>query len=255
MAIRKAKAGSEILLRKFGLIGFPLTHSFSKKYFDQKFRDKNILNSSYQLFEIKTVEDLIPILNSNPELSGLNVTIPYKESVIKYLDELDATAEAIGAINCIKIIEGRLKGFNTDVFGFEVSLKKFVTEIPDQIFVLGTGGSSKAVCFVLKAMNLPFIKVSRKSTPNCALYEEVESLMKQSNLFINTTPLGMFPEVDQAPQIPFVKLSERDFLFDLIYNPEETLFLKRGKEGEAKTQNGLEMLQLQAEKSWEIWNS
>jgi shikimate dehydrogenase len=255
MAIRKAKAGSEIILRKFGLIGFLLTHSFSKKYFDKKFHDENIPDSSYQLFEINSVEELPSILKSNPELSGLNVTIPYKESVIKYLDEVDTTAEAIGAVNCIKVINGKLKGFNTDVFGFEVSLRKFLTKIPDQIFVLGTGGSSKAVCFVLKSMNLPFINVSREKKGDCISYDEIESRMKQGNLFINTTPLGMFPDMNEAPQIPFDKLKQRDFLFDLIYNPEETLFLKKSKEHGAKTKNGLEMLRLQAEKSWEIWNS
>ncbi len=242
-------------MKKFGLIGFPLSHSFSKKYFEEKFQRENIFDCSYDLFELKTIEELPVLLKSNPDLIGLNVTIPYKESVMKYLDVLSDEAKEIGAVNCIKIENGKLKGYNTDTFGFEISLQKFLTIIPDKTFVLGSGGSSKAVCYVLKKLNLPFTKVSREKKDDCSSYEEIFSLMKESNLFINTTPLGMFPNENDCPNIPYDKLSTHDFLFDLIYNPAETLFLKKGKAIGAKTQNGLEMLQLQAEKSWEIWNS
>lgn len=242
-------------MRKFGLIGFPLTHSFSKKYFEEKFQHEEILDCAYDLFSLVSIEEFPFLLESNPELIGLNVTIPYKELVIAFLDELTKEAREIGAVNCIKRKNGKSEGWNTDCYGFEVSMKKLLTTIPDKIFVLGTGGSSKAVQFVLKKLNLPFVKVSREKKADCISYREIASAMAERNLFINTTPLGMFPEVNVTPEIPYEQLSEDDFLFDLIYNPSETLFLKKGKEKGCRTKNGLEMLQLQAEKSWEIWNS
>ncbi len=241
-------------MRKFGLIGFPLTHSFSKKYFEEKFHREKISDCSYDLFELKSIEEFPSLLKSNPELVGLNVTIPHKESVIPFLDELDEGAKEIGAVNCIKIEEGKLRGYNTDVYGFEISLTKFLTKIPEQVFVLGTGGSSKAVCYVLRKMKLPFCSVSRNSKDGCITYNEIASKLKSSNLFINTTPLGMFPKVDLFPEIPYNLLSVNDFLFDLVYNPTETEFLKRGKVKGAAIKNGLAMLELQADKSWKIWN-
>jgi len=241
-------------MRKFGLIGFPLSHSFSKKYFEEKFKREQIADCSYDLFELKSIEELPSLIKSNSELVGLNITIPYKESAMPFLDFVSEEAKQIGAVNCVKIIDGLLAGYNTDVFGFEQSLQNFIA-IPAHVFVLGTGGSSKAVEFVLRKLNLPFVKVSREKKAGCISYAEIAQEMKSKNLFINTTPLGMFPDVSSAPEIPYELLSENNFLFDLVYNPEETEFLKSGKLRGTKTKNGLEMLQLQAKKSWEIWNS
>ncbi len=245
-------------MRKFGLIGLSLTHSFSKKYFEEKFQHENIQDCSYDLFELNSIEELPSLLKSNPELVGLNVTIPYKEPVIDYLDDTSNEAKLIGAVNCIKVENGKLVGYNTDVFGFETSLtqnfSKFLNFREVQAFILGTGGSSKAVEFVLKKMHLPFVKVSRDKKSDSISYQEIEGQMKAKNLFINSTPLGMFPEINAEPEIPYHLLSENDFLFDLIYNPTETEFLKRGKQKKSRIKSGLEMLQLQAEKSWEIWN-
>ncbi|MES2620536.1 MAG: shikimate dehydrogenase [Bacteroidota bacterium] len=242
-------------MRKFGLIGFPLTHSFSKKYFEEKFQREAISNCSYDLFPLVSIEEYPSLVKSNPDLIGLNVTIPYKELVIAFLDELSKEAREIGAVNCIKRNNGKLEGWNTDCYGFEVSMQKLLITIPDKTFVLGTGGSSKAVQFVLRKLNFPFVKVSREKKDDCIAYHEIAKEMGAKNLFINTTPCGMFPEIDTAPEIPYELLSENDSLFDLVYNPSETLFLKRGKEKGCGVKNGLEMLQLQAEKSWEIWNS
>lgn len=261
-------------MKKFGLIGFPLSHSFSKKYFEEKFqraclpdRQEQITDCSYDLFELKTIEELPSLLKSNPELVGINVTIPYKESVIPFLDSISDEAKEIGAVNCIRWNNGKLEGWNTDCYGFENSFLKHFDKSNNKVesvfkapfgglgavFVLGTGGSSKAVCYVLKKLNLPFTKVSRKKENNCIAYEEISALMQERNIFINTSPLGMFPNENEYPNIPYDKLSANDFLFDLIYNPTETLFLKKGKAMGTKTQNGLEMLELQAEKSWQIW--
>ncbi|MCX6199685.1 MAG: shikimate dehydrogenase [Bacteroidetes bacterium] len=254
-------------MKKFGLIGFPLSHSFSKNYFEEKFQREQITDCTYDLYELKTIEELPSLLKSNPELVGLNVTIPYKESVIPFLDSISDEAKEIGAVNCIRLNNGKLEGSNTDAFGFETSFQKHFDNTNNKVetvfkasygglgavFILGTGGSSKAVCYVLKKLNLPYIKVSRKKENNCIAYEEISALMHERNIFINTTPLGMFPNENEYPNIPYDKLNANDFLFDLIYNPSETLFLKNGKAMAAKTQNGLEMLELQAEKSWQIW--
>jgi shikimate dehydrogenase len=241
-------------MRKFGLTGFPLQHSFSKKFFEEKFRREQLTDDSYELFPLPSIESFLPLIDSEPLLCGLNVTIPYKESVIRFLNELDPAGKAIGAVNCIKISNGYLKGFNTDAPAFKESLQQFLTSTPQQTFVLGTGGSSKAVCFVLREMGIPYQVVSRQPGTNTIAYTEVTENMKRGNLFVNTTPLGMFPAVEGFPEIPYTDLGSNDFLFDLVYNPEETEFLKRGKEKGAYTKNGLEMLHLQAEKSWEIWN-
>jgi shikimate dehydrogenase len=194
-------------------------------------------------------------MSQERELKGLNVTIPYKEKVILYLDELDITAESIAAVNCIKITNGFLKGYNTDAPAFEQSLKGLLTSLPEQTFVLGTGGSAKAVVYALKKLNISFLQVSRTPAQGQIAYSGIAERMKGINLFVNTTPLGMFPAVDQHPDIPYHLLTVNDFLFDLVYNPEETTFLKRGKKSGAKIKNGLEMLYLQAEMSWKIWIS
>ncbi len=240
-------------MKQYGLIGYPLTHSFSQKYFEEKFKRENIEGCQYSLLPLENIEALPKLLKSNPQLEGLNVTIPYKESVIPFLNDVDTVAGKIGAVNCIKIVSGKLTGYNTDCYGFKTSLQKFLTAKPEQAFVLGTGGSAKAVCYVLNEMNIPFIKVSRAKKEGCITYPEIGKHLSKSNLFINTTPMGMFPEINSAPDIPYSKLSSSDFLFDLIYNPAETLFLQIGKQQSCQIKNGLEMLQLQAEKSWQIW--
>jgi shikimate dehydrogenase len=242
-------------MKQFGLIGYPLTHSFSKKYFEEKFRRENITGCQYDLFPFENIAQLPALVKSHPQLKGLNVTIPYKESVISFLDELNETAQQIGAVNCITISAGKLKGYNTDCYGFQKSLEKFLTASPNICFVLGTGGSSKAVCFVLQQLNIPFIQVSRISKPQCITYDALPRHLKATNLFINTTPLGMFPDTEACPPLPYHKFTSSDFLFDLVYNPAQTLFLANGKKQGCAIKNGLEMLQLQAEKSWEIWNS
>ncbi|MBP6731521.1 MAG: shikimate dehydrogenase, partial [Chitinophagales bacterium] len=216
---------------------------------------EGIGNCSYDLFELPGITDLPVLLKVTPGLAGLNITIPYKEAALNYVDILSPDAAQIGAVNCLKINEGKVEGYNTDAYGFEVSLTKTLTAKPEQAFVLGTGGSSKAVGYVLNKLNIPFYSVSREKKDNGIAYNEIEGLMRGPNLFINTTPLGMFPAVDACPDIPYDKIGGRDVLFDLIYNPAETEFLKRGKAQGAIIKNGLEMLELQAEKSWEIWNS
>ncbi len=241
-------------MNTYGLIGYPLTHSFSKKYFEEKFGQEGIEDHSYHLYPLPFIESFLPFLGNNPGLKGLNVTIPYKESVMEFLNEIDPTAKAIGAVNCIQITNGFLKGYNTDAPAFEQSIKHFLTEMPEQAFVLGTGGSARAVCYVLMNLGINFMMVSRQFGDNRIGYNEISKHLKSSNLFVNTTPQGMFPDVETFPDLPYSKLSGKDFLFDLVYNPEETVFLKKGSERGAKTKNGLEMLHIQAERSWKIWN-
>lgn len=241
-------------MKKFGLIGYPLTHSFSKKYFGDKFSREKIEGCSYDLFELPAIAQL-PALLDDKDLVGLNVTIPYKEAVLQFVNELSDEAKTIGAVNCLHLKSGVVKGYNTDVYGFEVSLSKMLHTKPTVAFVLGTGGSSKAVSYVLNKLAIPFYQVSRVKGVNTIEYDDIEGLMQAGNLFINTTPLGMFPLVDSFPPVPYHKLNDSDLLFDLVYNPAETQFLKRGRAQGAITKNGLEMLELQAEKSWEIWNS
>lgn len=255
-------------MRNFGLIGFPLTHSFSKKYFEEKFAREQIQDAAYKLYPINSIAAFSPLATSIPNLAGLNVTIPYKQSVMDYLDDIDREALKIDAVNCIKVVNGKLKGYNTDVFGFENSLRPFICreefynkemkvyELPSiTAFVLGTGGSANAVKYVLRRADISFVSVSREDKEEVIRYSEIEKHMGNYNLFVNTTPLGMYPDTETCPDVPYERLTERDFLFDLVYNPDETLFLKKGNRQGAKTQNGLQMLQLQAEKSWEIWNS
>jgi shikimate dehydrogenase len=238
------------------LIGYPLAHSFSKKYFSEKFQRENILNCVYENFPLSRIEEFPQLIQSNPNLVGLNVTIPYKEQVIPFLDELDEAVEEIGAVNTIKVSSRKLKGHNTDVFGFIHSIKNLIQPFHSSALILGTGGSSKAVAFGLKKMGIEFDFVSRNPDEKELRYEDLDdSVLHHYKIIINTTPIGMFPEVDVCPPIPYEYLTPSHLLFDLIYNPEETLFLKKGKEKQAATKNGLEMLQLQAEKSWEIWNS
>ena len=258
-------------MQTFGLIAYPLSHSFSKSYFNKKFKDENLKNSYYENFSLQEIDDFFKILKENPNLKGLNVSIPYKEKIINYLDELDEVSRTIKAVNTIKIIYKNnhffLKGFNTDVYGFEISLlnflkknayfkeKKFFKQ--EKALILGTGGASKAVAYVLKKLNIHFYFVSRNpKNENEISYNELnKNHFENTNLIINTTPLGTFPNTKEFPKIPYQFLNENHFLFDLIYNPSQTIFLQKGKLKGSKIQNGLEMLYLQADKAWEIWTN
>ncbi len=243
-------------MRLFGLIGYPLTHSFSKKYFTEKFEREGLKDCRYENFQIASIEELRSIL-SQPGLEGLNVTIPYKEKVISFLDQSSDAVKKIKACNCIKIKNGKLLGYNTDIAGFEKSLKKnWNPFLHSHALILGTGGAAKAVKYVLDKFDVKYRKVSRKPSADSYSYEQLtRSIISKYKLIINTTPLGMYPNVVEAPPIPYEFLTPEHFLFDLIYNPEETLFLKKGRERGAFVQNGYDMLVLQAEENWRIWNT
>jgi shikimate dehydrogenase len=248
---------SQIMPRKYGLIGKTLGHSFSKKYFTEKFGKENVSKSSYDLFELATISEFPKLLSRQVDLRGLNVTIPYKQEIIPYLTELSEIAQRIGAVNVIKLEKnGGLTGHNSDYFGFMESLLNFIGENRDlKALVLGTGGASKAVCVALEDLGIEFSTVSRTASKTGFTYSEITSEVVESNqLIINTTPLGMYPNTEEAPQLPYSAVSGKHFLFDLVYNPTETRFMKLGEESGAKVKNGLEMLHLQAEKAWEIWN-
>jgi shikimate dehydrogenase len=242
-------------MRLFGLIGYPLTHSFSKDYFAEKFKSEAIDNCRYENFQLADITALSKVIKDHPELEGLNVTIPYKESVLSCLDEKNELVREIGACNCIKLADGKLRGFNTDVIGFETSLIDKLQPHHKNALILGTGGAAKAVEFVLKKNQIPFTYVSRKHSKRNLAYDQVTPLVLEENkLIINTTPVGMFPNTDEVLPLPFEAITPRHFLFDLIYNPAKTLFLKKGEERGAVIQNGYEMLVCQAEESWKIWN-
>ncbi len=244
-------------MRKFGLIGFPLGHSFSKKYFTDKFEKLQITDAEYDLYPIELVEKLDDIIASNPELEGVNVTIPHKETVIALLDDLSDEARQIGAVNCIRIKNGLKTGYNTDAFGFQQSIKPFLEPQHDRALILGTGGASKAVSYVLSKIGIDHLFVSRNPKASNELgYDQLnEMVMRHHKLIINTTPIGTFPSVDQCPDIPYEFMTEGHFAVDLVYNPEKTLFMQKSAEKGAMILNGYPMLQQQAEKSWEIWNS
>lgn len=244
-------------MRLFGLIGYPLTHSFSKKYFTEKFGKEGITDSRYELFEIKDASQLTEIISNNQDLCGLNVTIPHKKAVLPFLDELDEPIRKIGAVNVIKVTsDGKLKGYNSDYYGFKYSLLNFLPEgFKSQALVLGTGGAAEAVFAALGELKISYKIVSRDPAKGITYQDIDASLLEKHHLIINTTPLGMYPKIETCPEIPYHLLNSSYFLYDLVYNPEETSFMKRGKDVGAQTKNGLEMLILQAEKAWEIWNS
>lgn len=244
-------------MKTYGLIGYPLSHSFSQKYFTEKFLREGITEVQYLNYPIPSVGDLKGLLKQNPELAGLNVTIPYKEQVLPYLDFVDPVAEAVGACNCIRVEQGKLHGFNTDVEGFRLSLLKKLQPHHTQALVLGEGGAAKAVRYALKSLGIEFLTVSRRGNelPGIIQYNQLNrEVMDEFYLVINTTPLGTFPDIEQAPQIPYDALGPKHYLFDLVYNPSKTLFLKSGEERGAVIENGAEMLSIQAEESWRIWN-
>ena len=242
----------------FGLLGKNISYSFSKKFFTQKFKVQN-LPFIYQNFDINSIAHLPEILEQNiSQLKGFNVTIPYKEAIFKYLDDVDAVAEEINAVNCIKIIDTYyLKGFNTDVYGFRESLKPLLKKQHKKALILGTGGASKAVSYVLKNLNIECLFVSRnpQNQQQISYISVTDEIIKNHTLIVNTTPLGTKGKLEnECPNIPFHAISKAHLLYDLIYNPKKTAFLKKGLEKGATIKNGLEMLELQAEKSWEIWN-
>lgn len=240
---------------KYGLIGFPLTHSFSKKYFTEKFERESIADHAYELFPIQDISALPGVLTAEPELKGLNVTIPYKEQVIAFLDEQSAVVKEIQACNCIRIVEGKLIGYNTDVIGFEKTLERKLLPHHNRALVLGTGGAAKAVHYVLRNKGIEYLEVSRTPKEGCLTYSEItKETLSAFTLIINTTPLGMFPNVDQAPDLPYEALTEKHYLYDLVYNPSKTKFLQEGEERGAVIENGADMLVIQADASWDIWN-
>ena len=242
-------------MRLFGLIGYPLTHSFSKKYFTEKFGREGLSDCRYELFAIASITDLRNVLDQNPNLAGLNVTIPYKEQVLPFIDEKDDVVKTIKACNCIVIKNGKLKGYNTDVEGFERSFKRPLQPHHTKALVLGTGGAAKAVEFVLKKLGIRFRNVSRKPSINNFSYEQLtSSIITDHTIIINTTPLGLYPGINEAPPIPYETLTPRHYLFDLVYNPAKTIFLQKGEQKGAIIKNGYEMLVIQAEESWRIWS-
>ncbi|WP_026967389.1 shikimate dehydrogenase family protein [Algoriphagus terrigena] len=245
-------------MRKFGLIGYPLTHSFSKKYFSAKFEKESIWNCQFDLYEIPQITDLEPILGENPELEGMSVTIPYKQEVIPFLDELDPACAAIGAVNCIQFRDGKRKGFNTDYIGFKNSLQGWLGDILPNALVLGTGGASKAVKVALADLGVTFLSISRSKGENQITYSDLSSdpeILKNYPLIINTTPLGTFPKTEEMPEIPLEMLNASHRVYDLVYNPSETTLMKACVERGGKAKNGMDMLVLQAEAAWAIWNS
>lgn len=241
-------------MRAFGLIGKPLSHSFSKKYFTEKFIKENIVDCSYELFELQSIDELPHLISSHSELHGLNVTIPYKEVVLPFLQQQNDIVKAIGACNCIKIVDGKLYGFNTDVLGFKKSLTAHLSQHHKKALVLGSGGASKAIKHVLTQLGIEYLQVSRTRSNDAIAYVDLnEDLLQSHTLIINTTPLGTFPNVETAPAIPYEFISNKHFLFDVVYNPAKTKFLLEGEKHGAQILNGLEMLVYQAEESWRIW--
>lgn len=252
-------------MRIFGLIGFPLSHSFSKKYFTEKFNREGIADAAYELFPLQQIQEFPGLLQSQRYLCGLNVTIPYKQAIIPFLTQVHSSAARIGAVNVIRVTPQGTTGYNSDYFGFISSLQEWFARIHSdssktilkqcKALILGTGGASKAVKTALDDLLIPSVFVSRQQAAGQLTYEQLsENILSEYTLIINTTPLGMTPYPDSFPPVPYQHITSGHYLYDLVYNPEETLFIKKGKEIGAQTLNGLPMLYSQAEKSWEIWN-
>lgn len=251
------------MANRLTIIGFPLAHSFSSRYFSQKFEREGIKNWSYNNSPIESINLLPQLLASDPSIRGFNVTIPYKQDVLAYLGEISPEAKEIGAVNCVKVCSGaslgsskKLIGYNTDAYGFELSLLELIgTKRPDAL-VLGTGGASKAVCYVLKKLGIKFILVSRRASGSVVDYASLtDNIIASHLLIINTTPLGMYPKTDAAADINYTALSSNHFLYDLVYNPADTLFVRHGRRAHATVKSGYKMLVLQAEKGWQIFCS
>lgn len=243
---------------KYGLIGYPLGHSFSISYFNQKFIDEKI-DAVYENFEIPTIDLLPEVIDSNPDLRGLNVTIPYKQKVMQFLDAISPEARAIGAVNVIKVTrdgeKSMLKGYNSDVIGFTKSIESMLEKFHKKALILGTGGASKAIDYGLKSLGLETVFVSRFQRPGTIQYEDITpDVIKEYNVIVNCTPCGMYPHTEECPNLPYEAMDNRNILYDLIYNPDTTLFMKKGAEHGANTKNGLEMLLLQAFASWDFWH-
>jgi len=242
----------------FGLIGKKLSHSFSKKFFEEKFEQLSLTDHSYQLFELENINEVSSVFQSNG-IRGFNVTVPYKEAIIPHLDRLDASARKVGAVNVVSIEDDEKIGYNSDYYGFHTSLKDWLSDTHEEIkaLILGSGGASKAVIASLKDMQINYSVVSRTSGNGDLTYEELKGhphLIGSSRLIINTTPLGMHPSTTSLPDLPYDHITDKHFLYDLVYNPEKTAFLKQGEQKGARIKNGLEMLHLQAERSWTIWS-
>ncbi len=241
--------------KRFGLVGKNISYSFSKGYFTSKFKDLGLVDHSYENFDLQDISAFTTLIENN-RLSGLNVTIPYKEDVMAYLDEIDPQAAAIGAVNTIKFTKNGLKGYNTDAYGFEQSLRPHLKQYHKKALILGTGGASKAIAYVLDGLGIDFCFVSRKPLRFQMHYDEITATVLNSyTLIVNCSPVGTFPDIDAKPNIPYVHLNPQHLLFDLIYNPEKTAFLQEAEKKGAGYANGLPMLQFQAEKAWEIWNN
>ncbi|ASU32638.1 shikimate dehydrogenase family protein [Mucilaginibacter xinganensis] len=261
-------------MKHYGLIGYPLSHSFSKKYFTEKFEKEHITDAVYELYPLEHIKDLQDLLDLYPELCGLNVTVPHKVNILKYLDWIEHDAKNAGAVNCIRIMaespvlaafsgevgvkghDFRLEGFNTDIYGFEMSLTPLLKDHHDEALVLGDGGAARAVKCVLDNLGINYKVVTRTAIGDNLLFKDLKPHdIAKHKLIINTTPLGTAPKVDECPPIPYDAITEDHLLYDLVYNPEKTLFLTKGEEQGATIKNGYEMLVLQAEKSWEIWTA
>lgn len=241
---------------RLGLIGRNISYSFSKGYFTKKFKALGLKHHSYENFDLNTIEEFEALLKTNRDIKGFNVTIPYKQAIIPYLSEVDHKANKIGAVNTIKITKNGLKGYNTDVYGFKKSLEPHLKKQHTKALILGTGGASKAVAFVFDELNIAYTFVSRNPKQNQLRYSDITSdTINECTILINCTPLGTHPNITDKPDIPYAYIQEKHLLFDLIYNPDKTAFLKEGASKGASICNGLKMLELQAEKAWEIWNS
>ncbi len=243
-------------MRQYGLIGRPLAHSFSQRYFERKFAHEHIADAEYRLYELESIADVVPLLSSVPELRGLNVTIPYKQAILPYLDSVSPEAEAVGAVNCVDIRDGRMRGYNTDVEGIRAALAALLAgRTPRAALILGSGGASHAVQFVLAQWDIPYSLVSRDAAKGNMTYADVDAeIIRSHELIVNATPVGMWPRADAAPRLPYDMLSANNMLFDLIYNPEQTAMMRLASERGAAVAGGWEMFRVQAEASWRIWN-
>lgn len=244
-------------MKLYGVVGYPLSHSFSKEYFTKKFAKENLKDCVYETYPIQSIDEFPAIIKGNPDLKGLSITIPYKEKVLQYVTKLSDEVKCIGATNSIKITAGELVAYNTDIIGFELSFLPLLKPHHQKALVLGTGGASKAVQYVLTKLNIPFLVISRNNNSKQGIihYELVtKEIMNEHNIIINATPAGMYPEENTFPNIPYHLLNTNHYLFDLIYKPFKTIFLQKGESAGAIIKNGYDMLVLQAEASWKIWN-